>query len=331
MIVASLRKKQITTHFRYGFAAVICVAFLGFAGTGSVAAQNEQFIVALVNDSPITNYDVTQRLRLLTVTTSRKPSDALRKKVIQDLISERIQLQEATKNSVVIPDEEVNKVFALVAKSNKMTAEQLTASLAQMGVHVKTMKHQIRARLAWRKVVQKKFRGQIAVNASQIDKAISSEEPASGKKEIEFQLQRIQLKLPDSSDQKKIAVRLVEAERLRTRFRSCSNIAEITKLVRKVTVKSVGRKQASKLVQPTRAILLSAKEGQMTPPVITSSGIELYAVCARRSINRNDEQRKQVRSKLVSQEYDLLARRHLNDLHQDAYVDMRENAKVKSP
>ena len=79
----------------------------------------------------------------------------------------------------------------------------------------------------------------------------------------------------------------------------------------------------SKMVQPTRAILLSAKEGEMTPPVITSSGIEMYAVCARRSVNRNDEQRKQVRSKLLSQEYNILARRHLRDLRQEAFVEYR--------
>jgi len=314
---------RITALFRYGFAAIICVACLVFAGTESVRAQNEQSIVVLVNDAPITNYDITQRLRLITITTRRKASDALRKKVIEDLISERIQLQEATKNSVAITNDQIKEVFVRVAKSNKMTGEQLTSSLAQMGVNDRTMKQQIRARIAWRNVVRKKFRRQISINASQIDKAIYSEEPAAGNKETEFQLQRVQMKLSDGSDQQEIAARLVEAERMRTRFRSCSNIAEIVKLVRKATVKSVARKPASKFVQPTRAVLLSAKEGQMTPPVITSSGIELYAVCARRSVNRNAAQRKQVRIKLVSEEYDILARRHLRDLRQDAFVEYR--------
>ncbi len=314
---------RITRLFSYCSAAIVFIACLGFAGSATVRAQSEQSIVALVNDQPITNYDVTQRLRLLTVTTRREATDALRKKVIEDLISERIQLQEATKNSVVIPDDQINEVFSRVAKSNNMTGKQLIASLAQMGVNAKTMKEQIRSRIAWRSVVQRKFRGQVSVNASQIDKAISGEEPASGKKETEFQLQRIQLKLPDGSDQRTIAARLVEAGKLRRRFRSCSKIAEVAKLVRKATVKSVGRKSATKMVQPTRAILLSAKEGEMTPPVITSSGIEMYAVCARRSVNRNDEQRKQVRSKLLSQEYNILARRHLRDLRQEAFVEYR--------
>ncbi len=314
---------RITKLFSYCSGVIICIACLVFAGTATLRAQSEQSIVALVNDQPITNYDVTQRLRLITVTTRKKATDALRKKVIEDLISESIQLQEATRNSVVISDEKINEMFSGVAKSNNMTGKQLTASLAQMGVNAKTMKEQIRSRIAWRRVIQRKFRSQVSVNASQIDKAISGEEPASGEKETEFQLQRVRLKLPDGPDQRTIAARLVEADKLRKRFRSCSNIDEVAKSVRKATVKSVGRKLATKMVQPTRAILLSTKEGQMTPPVITSSGIEMFAVCVRRSVNRNDEQRKQVRSKLVSEEYNILARRHLRDLRQEAFVEYR--------
>jgi peptidyl-prolyl cis-trans isomerase SurA len=305
-------------------AAILCMVSISIFWAENASAQKEQAIVALVNDEPITSYDVRQRMRLITVTQRKQPNEAMRKKVIESLISERIQLQQATKNSVIVTDEQVNEVFGRVAKSNKMTEKQLVASFAQLGVDASTMKEQIRARLSWRQVVQRKFRGQVSINASQVDKAISDEEPADGqKKSVEFQLQRVRLALPNTPNQRTIANRLVEAERLRNRIRSCNNLKEVTKLVRKASIKSVGRKSADQLVQPTRAILLAAKEGQMTPPVITSSGVESYIVCAKRSVVRNDQQRRQVRSKLLSQEYDILARRHLRDLRQDAFVEYR--------
>lgn len=306
------------------FLAVIGIAWLSLAGATPALAQNEQSIAVLVNDEPITNYDITQRMRLLTVTTRAKASEALRKKVIEDLISERIQLQEATKSSVIITDDQINEILGNVAASNKMSRDKLTASLAQLGVNIKTMKEQIHARVAWRRVVQRKFRSQVSVNASQIDKAISDGTPPEDEQTAtEFELQRVRLELPDGPDQRTIATRLVEAERLRQRINSCSSIAKVIKPVRKASAKSVGRKKADQLAQPTRAILLATKEGQMTPPTITSSGIELYVVCARRSVTRNDKQRQQVRSKLVSKEYSILARRHLRDLRQDAFVEHR--------
>lgn len=301
------------------------IGLLFSAGALPAAAQTEQLIVALVNDEPITNYDVRQRMRLISITQRKQETEALRKKVIEDLIAERIQLQEATKNGVAVADDEVEELFGRVAKSNNMTGEQLTASLAQLGVNSKTMKEQIRARLAWRSVVQKKFRSQVSVNASQIDKAISEEDTTDDdqKKATEFQLQRVRLELPSKPDQRDIANRLVEAERLRSRVTSCSRIAEVIKPVRKASVKAVGRRAAHQVAQPTRAILMATKEGSMTPATITSSGIELYVVCARRSVNRSDEQRQKVRTKLVSQEYSILARRHLRDLRQEAFVEYR--------
>lgn len=311
-------------HLKVLFVAFISAACLSVTGTAPAGAQSEQSIVVLVNDEPITNYDVTQRMRLLTVTTRKSASDAMRKKVIESLISERIQIQEANKSSVIVSDDKIEEIFNRVAKSNKMSGTQLTASFAQLGVNVKTMKEQIRARLAWRQVVQRKFRSQVSVNASQVDKALSAEAPSENQQEAtEFQLQRVRLELPDNPNQRTIASRLVEAERLRNRIRSCSGIAKVIKPLRKASAKEVGRKKAEQVAQPTRAILLATKEGQMTPPTITSSGIELYVVCARRSVNRNDKQRKEVRSKLLSQEYDILARRHLRDLRQDAFVERR--------
>lgn len=287
-------------------------------------AQTEQSIVALVNDEPITNYDITQRLRLLKVTARKEPSAALRKKVIEDLISERIQVQEATKNGVVVSEDQVNGVLDRVAESNRMSRDQLITSLAQMGVNASTMKEQIRSRLAWRSVVQRKFRGQVSINASQVDEAISNEQPADEQsKETEFQLQRVRLELPESPDQREIANRFVEAEQLRKRVTSCSNIEQVIGRLRRTSVKSVGRKKVQQLVQPTRAILQATEDGRLTPPTITSSGVELYAVCARRSVVRDDKQRQEVRSKLISQEYNILARRHLRDLRQDAFVEYR--------
>lgn len=304
--------------------AILCVACIPVFWANNAHAQKEQAIIALVNDEPVTSYDVRQRMRLITVTQRKEPTEAMRKQVIESLISERIQLQQATKNNVTVSEEQVAEVFGRVAKSNKMTKEQLTASFAQLGVNASTMKDQIRARLSWRRVVQRKFRGQVSINASQIDKAISNEAPADEqKKSVEFQLQRVRLELPNTPNQRAIAKRLVEAERLRNRIRSCENLNDLTRLVRKSSIKSIGRKSVDQLVQPTRAVLLATKEGQMTPPVITSSGVESYIVCAKRSVVRNDQQRQQVRSKLLSQEYDILARRHLRDLRQDAFVEYR--------
>ena len=74
------------------FAAALLCSLLWIS---PLAAQSELSIVALVNDQPISAYDVVQRVRFMSATTRKPPSEALRKKAIDDLINESLQLQEA--------------------------------------------------------------------------------------------------------------------------------------------------------------------------------------------------------------------------------------------
>jgi peptidyl-prolyl cis-trans isomerase SurA len=62
----------------------------------------------------------------------------------------------------------------------------------------------------------------------------------------------------------------------------------------------------------------------MLPPAVTSDGVELYAVCARRAIKADDKRREQVQEELTMKEYDLVSRQHLRDLRQNADIEFRK-------
>ena len=66
----------------------------------------------LVNDDPITVYDVEQRQRFLAVTTQEQPSPALKKKATDMLIEERLQIQQARKLGITPDEQDVTKVLA---------------------------------------------------------------------------------------------------------------------------------------------------------------------------------------------------------------------------
>ncbi len=291
-------------------------------------AQTEQSIVVLVNDEPITNFDVAQRLRFFEVATKKKATKADREKVIEDLVVERIQLQEAKKAGVIINDDEVNRVFESMAKRNNMTPAQLTQALSQLGVNAKTLRDRSRAAIAWRGLVKRKFQHQVTVAAVDVDQALGQEEEGSKSKErTEFQLQRIYLELRDRSDQKAVMARLSEAEQIRSKFHSCDNLEELVKRVSRASSRDIGRKFVDDVPQPTRALLLAAGEGQMTPPNITASGIELYAICSRRSVKSDTDERRTVRAKLVNEEFQRLANGYLGDLRASAFVERPNDKK----
>ena len=79
----------------------------------------------------------------------------------------------------------------------------------------------------------------------------------------------------------------------------------------------------STVPEPTRSMLLSAKDGDMLPPATAASGVEIYAVCGRRPIKTDEKTREKAMEELAAKEFEALAKRYLRDLRQDAHIEFR--------
>jgi peptidyl-prolyl cis-trans isomerase SurA len=176
-------------------------------------------------------------------------------------------------------------------------------------------------------VVRRKFRHEITVGEVDVDKAISSgggaEASAAPTEATALQLRQIKFELSGNADQRMLASRLAEAEALRARFESCSNVGELAKGIKGASMKVLADQQPGALAQPARLLVMNAKVGQMTPPTISASAIELYAVCGKRAVKGDPQQRVQTEHKLMQQEMEIRAERLLRDMRQDAFIEYR--------
>jgi peptidyl-prolyl cis-trans isomerase SurA len=310
-------------------AALAGAALLGLivSGLPIAAPAQEQSIKVLVNDDPISDYDIEQRERFLALTTQQQPSPALKKEAIDLLIDERLQMQQGKKENVTADDANINRILSGMASKNNLTIEGLTTALARGGVNIKTLKDRIRAQLVWQEVVRGKFRRDIQVGDVDIDKALaeSAGDQAEGASpgQTALALRQVKFTLPSGADQRTIAARLAAAEALRARFRSCSSVDDLAKGVDGATVKSISDAHVSSLVQPARLLVTNAKVGQMTPPTISPSGIELYALCGKRVVHGDDKLREETSHKLIIQELQIKAERFLRDIRQEAFIEYR--------
>jgi peptidyl-prolyl cis-trans isomerase SurA len=302
-------------------AALLLVVFLVVAAT--IGAAQEVSIVVLVNDDPISDYDVDQRERFLAITTQQQPSPELKKKATDLLIDERLQIQQGRKLSVSIDEDDVTRIIEDMAKKNNLDVNGLATALGKAGVNIKTLKDRIRSQLTWQSVVRQKFRHEVQIGDVDVDKALSDagEESGGGKAaETALQLRQVKYELPSGADQKTIAVRLAAAEGLRARFESC---ADLTKGVEGASIKTLTDQQPASLAQPARLLVMNAKMGQMTPPTLTASAVEVYAVCGKRSVRGDDKTREETQHKLMNEEMGIRAERLLRDLRQDAFIEYR--------
>jgi len=307
-------------------AALLLALFL-IGGANRGTAQ-EVSIKVLVNDDPISDYDVDQRERFLAITTQSQPSPELKKQAIDMLIDERLQMQEARRQRVTVDDEEVNKILGDMAKKNNLDVDGLATALGKTGVNVKTLKDRIKAQLAWQETVRRKFRRDVQIGDADITAAMTQagtdaatqEGAAAAPAESALQLRQVKFEIPAGADQGTIAARLAAAENLRARFDNCADLA---KGVEGASVKTLSDQKPSSLAQPARLLVTSAKIGQMTPPTISAAAVELYAVCGKRSFRGDDTARAETQRKLMNDEMTIRAARLLRDLKQEAFIEYR--------
>lgn len=244
----------------------------------------------------------------------------LRKQALQELIDERLKLQEARKLTVKVGEADVEKILENMAKRNKMTSAQFAEHIARQGGDANVIKTRLRASLAWREVVRKRYGHQINVSQQDVERFAAK---AGGEESVELKLQLITLATTGAVDQRAMAARLTEANELRTQFKGCSSMAGLAKGRPNAKFQDLGFKKPSSLVEPTQSLLLSAKDGEILPANLSASGVEIYAVCGRRSGTLDEEKRQAVESQLTTQEFEKLAQRYLHDLRKDALIETR--------
>ena len=157
----------------------LSVALVGapvLTGTGWVSAAQAQspFAAALyVNDDPITNYDITQKMRFLQFIGAA--GDNPRERAIERLIEDRLQMQEGRRLGGRVPPDAIEAGIAEFAARADISSEELVSRLTQAGVDRETLISFISAGVIWRELVRTLYGSQIRITDAQIDQALSLE------------------------------------------------------------------------------------------------------------------------------------------------------------
>ena len=134
-------------------------------------------IYATVNGEVITTKDMQKQANLF-VATTQIPITAQNKKMVlekvfQEAVETKLKLQEAKKNNIKIGPKELNEGINSFAKMNGLTVEQLQGMLNQTQVDSTVFAEQIKAEMAWGRLVQMKASQSVRVSKNDIQNAIS--------------------------------------------------------------------------------------------------------------------------------------------------------------
>lgn len=145
-------------------------------------AQAPQFqmadgVVATVNDSVITGFELRQRMLLLIAMTQVQPTEetlpAIQQQALAALIEERLQAREIAKyETLVVSDDEISRELTAMANEAGTTPENYVNFLAQGGIRPETLRNQLRTEIGWRELVGGRFNSRSRVSRSQVEQAM---------------------------------------------------------------------------------------------------------------------------------------------------------------
>lgn len=134
-------------------------------------------IYATVNGEVLTTKDMQKQANLFVATTQIPITEQNKKmvleKVFQEAVETKLKLQEAKKNKISISPKELNEGINNFAKINGLTVEQLQGMLNRTQVDSKVFAEQIKAEMAWGRLVQMKAAQSVRVSKNDIKNAIS--------------------------------------------------------------------------------------------------------------------------------------------------------------
>lgn len=189
--------------------AAMALAALACLGAVPLKAQNLFEPVIHVNDSAITRYELQQRARMLTL--FRAPGDPNRL-AREQLIEDRIKLDAARANGIVVEDDAVRAGMEEFATRVNMSADQLVQALEAEGVSEQTFREFVRAGITWRDVTGARFAGRVSVSESDLERATQA---LTGGSSVRVLLSEIILPVsdPDDAEAKQvIAAQIAEAQ-----------------------------------------------------------------------------------------------------------------------
>jgi peptidyl-prolyl cis-trans isomerase SurA len=289
----------------------------------SIKEKFRQMMIAANPRSQAEAQQVAERVKkqLLENTKARVLSEGASKKdALNAIIEDKLKLQAAKANGVKITDAEVEENLSLRAsggKSSKVNLTEFYATFENDGIGRKTIQSIVRSQLAWRDVMRKLYGPQIAsvVQVSIPDKKDNDAEQV-------YELRVLRLPVASPADEGK---RMLEAENLRQKFKSCKELNKEATLVSNATVKSLDKVKVDSLPKEVQPLVRSGSEGQMTPAVVVGGAVESYAICKKGAAATAKAGAKPAEEKPDARqvEYERFSKKYLQKLRTEAVIDMR--------
>jgi peptidyl-prolyl cis-trans isomerase SurA len=246
------------------------------------------YIVAVVNQEPITHVDVEKRVNRIIDTApagSNLPSaDALQKQVLDALIDEKVQLSYARTSGLEVPEPELDAAVDNIAMQNKITTAELRERMRIDGLDYQRYRDSLREQILLERVRNREVNARIQI--SDADIAAFYAQGAEGLGETSYNLAHILIAVPEGSSPAQVQALQAKALDLQQRASRGENFTQLAQAnsadtnTRKVGG-AFGMRPASRLPEIFVDAVKTLGVGKVAPLVRSAAGFHVIKLIER--------------------------------------------------
>ncbi len=262
------------------------IALLGVLLASTAAPAQNTAIAAIVNEQIVSVHDIEERLKLVTVMLNMPDSEEnrrrLRPQLLQNLINERLQMQEAQRLNINVSAGEIQEATSQIERQYRLPTGGLTDYLQRHDLKLATLLDQVKASIAWSKVIRRQIRPQVDVGEEEIDEYLARLRSRGGS--TEYEASEIFLPVENPGDE---SAGFALAQRIATDARSGTSFAALARQYSQaVTAASggdLGVVREGQLDERLERTLASLSPGQISDPIRTETGVYLLQLRDKRT------------------------------------------------
>lgn len=255
--------------------ALVCFTWITVA-----QAANPYSAAYSVNDSIITHFDISERVKLLRA--HGVQSSNITKGATEQLIDDRLLLRAAKTFGIVVNDAALRRGLANIANTRGTTADGMWGKVRARGVSRQAYEEYFLAQLTWRELVQRRFRQFADPTSVEQDNAVNV---AAAVTQQTILLAELSLPFAERGEEATIAF----AERLARDLNNGANFEEaVARFSRSQTAANggtIGWLAPERLPATIAAQIAGLRAGQVSAPLRVYSGVIILKVIASKTVS----------------------------------------------
>jgi len=245
------------------------------------------FIVAVVDNEPITNLDVNRLAAMADPAAAKINRNALLMEVTETLIDEAAQLGVARQSGLQVSPEELDAAVASTAQRNQLSVEDMRQRLQVQGISWEQYRGQIRRQILLQRVREREVTGRIKIQDFEVDAFLRESKLTQAGANADIHIAHILIAVPEKASADDVAKLMTKADEAMTRLKAGEDFGKLAAQVSQAPDRASGGQLG--LRSPDRYPPLFADAvktlavGAVTGPVRSGAGFHILKLLERRS------------------------------------------------